>query len=86
MIDLKGQLTGLGEVSEDALAESKKRLVGLREDAERLKKALQEGTERENQLKKVKQLVEERGVREEEEKGLLGQKESIAELLKQVEK
>ena len=38
VIDLKGQLTGLGEVNEDMLAEGRKRLVELQGEAECLKK------------------------------------------------
>ena len=47
VIDLKGQLTGLGEVNEDMLAEGRKRLVELQGEAECLKKAIQEAGERE---------------------------------------
>lgn len=85
VIDLKGQLTGLGEVNEDILAENRKRLIELREETERLKKTLQEGAEREIKLKKVKQLVDEQVVREQEEKRLLEEKDEIAALLLQVE-
>ena len=85
IIGLKGQLTGLGEVNEEMLADNKKRLVGLQEEAERLKKIIQEGTEQESGLKKVKQLVDERAIREREETRLLEQKDEIAALLLQVE-
>lgn len=85
VIDLKGQLTGLGEVNEELLAEHKKRLIDLQEETEHLKKAIQETTEREAQLKKVKQLVEEQAIRLEEERTLLGEKDNVADLSRQVE-
>ena len=85
VIDLKGQLTGLGEVNEDMLAEGRKRLVELQGEAECLKKAIQEAGEREAKLKKVKLLADEQRVRGEEEKRLLEQKDEIAALLVQVE-
>ena len=85
VIDLQGQLTGLGEVNEELLTEYKKRLTDLQKETERLKKAIQDESAREVQLKKVKQLVEEQVIRLEEEKKLLGEKDNIAGLLRQVE-
>lgn len=59
VIDLRGQLTGLGEVSAEQLAERKEEYAGVREESARVKKEIADGQKEEERLKKVKQLVDE---------------------------
>lgn len=72
VIDLRGQLTGLGEVNAELLAGHKQRYGILQEEVDRVKKAIHEGEQRAENLKKVKQLVDERAARQEEERKLGG--------------
>ena len=59
VIDLRGQLTGLGEVDAGQLAEREKEYTGLLEERQRVKKEIADGQKEEERLKKVKQLVDE---------------------------
>ena len=80
VINLKGQLTGLGEVSEEQLLEQKQRYAVLQLEINRMKKEILEGQERVDGLKKIKQLADERVVRQEEERKLLEQQEEMIHL------
>lgn len=71
MIDLRGQLTGLGEVNGEQLTERKQRYVALQEEIAGVKKEIHEGQEQMERGKKVKQLTDERVARQEEERKLL---------------
>lgn len=80
VIDLRGQLTGLGEVSGEQLAERKQRYAALQEEITGVKKEIHEGQEQMERGKKVKQLTDERVARQEEERKLLEQREAMAGL------
>ena len=85
VIDLRGQLTGLGEVSGEQLAERKQRYVALQEEITGVKKEIHEGQEQMERGKKVKQLTDERVARQEEERKLLEQREAMAGLQARVD-
>jgi len=85
VIDLRGQLTGLGEVDGEQLAGRKQRYATLQEEIARIKKDIREGQERVERLGKVKQLTEERVARQEEERKLLERREAMAALQARVE-
>ena len=80
VIDLRGQLTGLGEVDRERLAERKQRYVALQEEIAGVKKEIHEGQEQVERGKKVKQLTDERVARQEEERKLLERREAMAGL------
>lgn len=85
VIDLRGQLTGLGEVDRERLAERKQRYVALQEEIAGVKKEIHEGQEQVERGKKVKQLTDERVARQEEERKLLEQREAMAGLQARVD-
>ena len=85
VIDLRGQLTGLGEVDRERLAERKQRYVALQEEIAGVKKEIHEGQEQVERGKKVKQLTDERVARQEEERKLLERREAMAGLQARVD-
>lgn len=85
VIDLRGQLTGLGEVNAELLAGHKQRYGILQEEVDRVKKAIHEGEQRAENLKKVKQLVDERAARQEEERKLGEQQGDMTRLQDRVD-
>ena len=85
VIDLRGQLTGLGEVDRERLAEWKQRYVALQEEIAGVKKEIHEGQEQVERGKRVKQLTDERVARQEEERKLLEQREAMAGLQARVD-
>ena len=85
VIDLRGQLTGLGEVDRERLSERKQRYVALQEEIAGVKKEIHEGQEQVERGKRVKQLTDERVARQEEERKLLEQREAMAGLQARVD-
>ncbi|HJA14699.1 MAG TPA: SMC family ATPase [Candidatus Butyricimonas faecavium] len=85
VIDLRGQLTGLGEVDRERLVERKQRYAALQEEIAEVKKDIREGQEQVDKLKKVKQLADERVARQEEERKLLERREAVAGLQARVD-
>ena len=85
VIDLRGQLTGLGEVNREQLAERKQRYAALQEEIAGVKKEIHEGQEQVERQKKVKQLTDERVARQEEERKLLERREAMAGLQARVD-
>ena len=85
VIDLRGQLTGLGEVDRERLSERKQRDVAVQEEIAGVKKEIHEGQEQVERGKRVKQLTDERVARQEEERKLLEQREAMAGLQARVD-
>ena len=84
VIDLRGQLTGLGGWRR-AVGRAETALLALQEEIAGVKKEIHEGQEQVERGKKVKQLTDERVARQEEERKLLEQREAMAGLQARVD-
>ena len=83
--ELRGRLAGLGEVSDETVAERKEELVRVRGEVERLRVEMRVGREREEGRRRAKGLLEEREERRRERKRLEERREEVERTRREVE-
>ena len=82
---LRGRLAGLGEVSDEAVAERKEELVRVRGEVERLQAEMRAGREREEEMRRAKGVLEELEERRRERKRLEERREEVERTRREVE-
>ena len=83
--ELRGRLAGLGEVSDETVAERREELARVRGEVERLQAEMRAGREREEEMRREKGLLEEREERRRERKRLEERREEVERTRREVE-